>query len=248
MANETLFSAKAADYAAGRPSYAPEAIAQIFSGLIRPGQTAADMGSGTGILSGEFLARGYEVYGVEPNAAMRREAERQYGAEPDFHSVAAPAEATVLPAGSIGLVTAASSFHWFDPERFAAECRRILTPEGQVCILANARVYDVFARRQHTLCKRFCPGFTSLTHGVEKDLARAGSFFAGGYRQLRVPFPLAYTQETFLARSLSSSYAPEPGTKGYAAYREALRALLEEMFPGGTLLIPNETVLLWGRP
>ena len=40
----------------------------------------------------------------------------------------------------------------------------------------------------------------------------------------------------------------EPGTAGYRGYREALRALLDAMFPGDMLTLPNETVMLWGRP
>ena len=187
MANEELFSAKAADYAAGRLSYAPEAIATLFSRLMKRGQAAADVGSGTGILSREFLARGYTVYAVEPNAAMRREAERQYRSAPGFHSLAASAEATGPPDKSVCLVAAASAFRWFDPAGFAAECRRILTPDGVVCILANARVYDDFAWAQHRLCRRFCPAFTSLNHGAERDAAGAKGFFCSGYSAARFP-------------------------------------------------------------
>ena len=36
----------------------------------------------------------------------------------------------------------------------------------------------------------------------------------------------------------------EPGTAGYRGYREALRALLDAMFPGDMLTLPNETVML----
>lgn len=246
MANETLFTTKAADYAASRPSYAPEAIERIFSVMIRPGDTAADIGSGTGILSREFLRRGYEVYCVEPNDAMRAEAEKQYGGDAHFHSVAASAEQTGLPGGSVSLVTAASAFHWFDPQAFRAECRRILTPGGRVCILANARIMDDFTRRQHALCQRYCHGYTSLAHGAEKMQRKADTFFGGAFSRETVSFPLRYTKESFLVRSLSSSYAPEKGTAEYSGYVRELTALMEELFPGDSLTVANETLMLWG--
>ncbi len=34
MANETVFTNKAADYAAGRPGYAPQAIAYLLTNMI----------------------------------------------------------------------------------------------------------------------------------------------------------------------------------------------------------------------
>lgn len=92
------------------------------------------------------------------------------------------------------------------------------------------------------------PGFTSLNHGAERDAAGAKGFFCSGYSAARFPFPLSYTKKRFLARSLSSSFVPEPGTAGYRGYREALRALLDAMFPGDMLTLPNEMVMLWGRP
>ncbi len=51
MANENVFTKKAADYAAGRPSYAPEAIDCILTNMIQGMETAADVGSGTGIFA-----------------------------------------------------------------------------------------------------------------------------------------------------------------------------------------------------
>ena len=106
MANETLFTTKATSYAKGRPSYAPGAIGRILDCLAMggyqpagdgPWARIADIGSGTGILSRELIGRNLEVYGVEPNEAMREKAEHQLGSCGHFHSVAASAESTGLP-------------------------------------------------------------------------------------------------------------------------------------------------------
>lgn len=249
MANEAIFSSKAVKYAASRPAYAPEAVKKIFTCMISAGERAADAGSGTGIFSREFLIRGYDVYCVEPNPAMRAEAERLYGSCPGFHSIAASAEDTGLPAHSVSLVTAASAFHWFDPQSFYRECRRILKPGGTVCLIANARRHDAFTQRQHELCRRYCRGYTSLTHGIEKVMQTADRVFKGGYHLETYDFPLHYTKGGFIARSLSSSYAPDEGAGEYEAYAQALQRLLDDAYPGsGSITIANETVMLWGRP
>lgn len=177
---------------------------------------------------------------------MRAEAVRRYGSDPRFHSVAASAEHTQLQSGSISLITAASSFHWFDVTAFRAECRRILRPGGMVCILANARTDDAFTRAQHRLCMQYCRDYCSLTHGAEKVLRRADDFFGSQFCLERFDFPLHYTKEKFIARSLSSSYAPERGSAACGSYIRSLRQLLDDFFPEENIEIANSTVMLWG--
>lgn len=157
MANENIFTTKVSEYTVSRPSYAPEAIDKIVSKMLKEGDLIADIGSGTGIFSKEFLLRGYEVFGVEPNDAMRLEAEKVYGKNALFHSISATAEQTNLPANSISLVAAASAFHWFNINAFYEECKRILKHNGIVCVIANARIYDSFTKKQHPICKQYCP-------------------------------------------------------------------------------------------
>jgi SAM-dependent methyltransferase len=99
----------------------------------------ADIGSGTGILSELFLGNGNRVFGVEPNAEMRRAAERLLGGDARFTSVAGSAEATTLAEGSVDLVAAGQAFHWFDPEAARAEFLRVLKPGGWVALAWNAR-------------------------------------------------------------------------------------------------------------
>ncbi|CAA9381615.1 MAG: putative methyltransferase, partial [uncultured Phycisphaerae bacterium] len=125
------FSDRVDAYVRHRPTYPREVVESLRSdGLLQPGATVADVGSGTGISSALFLAAGCTVYGVEPNAAMRAAAERtlarrhEIPAAPPralgasgstaFHSVAGSAEATTLPDASVDLAVAGQAFHWFD--------------------------------------------------------------------------------------------------------------------------------------
>lgn len=248
MANHTLFTTKAEDYAKSRPSYAPAAIDFLVNTLLPGGGSVADVGSGTGIFSAELLRRGYRVFCIEPNDKMRAKAEASLGGLPGFSSVIASAERTTLCAGSVQMVTAASAFHWFDTEAFRAECHRILEPGGQVCILINARVYNAFTQKQHALCQVLCDGFQSLKHGAEKTERKAESFFAPGWQCRRFPFPLEYTVDNFVSRSLSSSYAPDPESDRGKAFAQQIRQLAEEVAEAGRLTVANDTLLFWGKP
>ena len=243
MANENIFTSKVKQYTKGRHGYAQDAVDMIVNELLRSGDTVADIGSGTGIFSREFIVRGFETYCVEPNDSMRSEAEKLYSGYPNFHSVPASAEATTLRDGSIDVITAASAFHWFDAVRFKAECRRIASPGCRICLVHNEREYDEMTIAQHELCMKYGRNFTSLTHGVEKTRSRASEFFDGKYREVKFDFPISYTKDKFIARSLSSSYAPDEGSDEYASYEDGLRNLAEKYAVGDEIIVSNSTVV-----
>jgi ubiquinone/menaquinone biosynthesis C-methylase UbiE len=97
--------------------------------------TVLDLGSGTGRFTPALAETfGGAVYGVEPSANMRREA--QAGApHPAVRYLQGQAEDIPLPAGSCDLVLMYLSFHHVR-DRVAAvrEIRRVLRPEGRVLI------------------------------------------------------------------------------------------------------------------
>ena len=247
MNNKELFTRKALHYTTGRSGYAQDAVEMILKKMLRQEDSIADIGSGTGVLSKEFFQRGFETYCVEPNEAMRNEAERQFGEERHFHSVDASAEDTGLADHSIQLVTAASAFHWFDASKFKAECKRILVPGGIVCILMNVREYDPFTWKQHEICQKYCANFTSLAHGYEKIKKNLAGFFENGYETAEFSFPIWYTKEKFIARSLSSSYAPTKDSDNYEGYIAALKELLDVTTVEEKIGVKNLTVMMWGR-
>jgi ubiquinone/menaquinone biosynthesis C-methylase UbiE len=135
------FSDRVDDYRKYRPGY-PEAVLQVLEERcgLSPSSVVADIGSGTGILTGMLLSKAHTVYAVEPNAPMRSAAEEDYRDHPAFRSVAGSAEATTLPSRSVDLITAAQAFHWFDPEKAKAEFRRILRKEGNIALIWNERM------------------------------------------------------------------------------------------------------------
>lgn len=249
MANEQLFHTRAESYVKGRPGYALGVIELLCHEILKPGDKIADIGSGTGILSRELIGRGFDVFCVEPNENMRLQAGRLFAGNPHFISVAASAEATTLPANSVDLVTAASAFHWFDAEKFDAECRRILKPGGTLFTVSNGRDYnDPFTISQHEICKKHCPKFSSLRHGLDESIPRLERLFGHNLNHAVFDFPLEYTKEQFIQRCLSSSYAPEPDTDEYQSYIRDLWNLMDAFAPNSIkITVPNASVVYWGK-
>ncbi len=91
------------------------------------GSVVADLGSGTGILSGLLLKNGNVVFGVEPNAAMREAGETLLAGYARFRSVEGNRRAgPPWRPGSIDIITAGQAFHWFDRVAARREFARIL--------------------------------------------------------------------------------------------------------------------------
>ena len=94
-----------------------------------------DLGSGTGLSTRPWAPVAEEVVGVEPNAAMLRQAEA-ITPEANVRYVNASAYATGLTDGCADLVTASQSLQWMRPERVFPEIARILRPGGVFCAYA----------------------------------------------------------------------------------------------------------------
>lgn len=104
---------------------------------------------------------------------MREKAVKALSGFPDFIPVAAPAEATTLPDNSVSAVTMGSALHWFDPDAFGKECRRILTPGGLFFAVINARDYeDPFTKARHGLLPGVPPGKRGVSGGVAEKAER----------------------------------------------------------------------------
>ena len=213
------FSDRADDYTRARPGY-PDALADALAAEAElvPGSVVADVGSGTGISSELLLRRGCTVFGVEPNAEMRRAAERALGDRAGFRSVDGTAEATTLPDASVDLVTVAQAFHWLDPEGARREFARILRPGGRVALFWNWRHLGgtPFMDAYEALLRRFGTDYGDVLRrwGVRQGSSLA-SFFGGPY--VVRTFAHAHALDLDGVRSFlrSLSYMPAPGHPDY---------------------------------
>lgn len=149
--NEEKFTDKADIYDKYRPSYPAELIEWLWENT--HAENVADIGAGTGKFTELLLKKDWRVTAVEPNADMLGKLRVNL---PNIEIVNASAENTGITPNSIDLVTTATAFHWFDEERFKAECKRILTPEGRLAIVFNGKITDDIVKERDEISRIYC--------------------------------------------------------------------------------------------
>jgi SAM-dependent methyltransferase len=223
-----IFGAKVADYVASRPDYPPALFDWLQAqGVLRAGTRAADVGTGTGLLTRDLLARGATVLAVEPNAAMRSACDHLLAGNPGYRSAAGQAEALPVADSSLELITAAQAFHWFDVPLARREFDRVLAPGAAVALIWNDRVDDdALTRDTNRVFERF-GGERRAAMLADEDRRAVDAFFApqpaklwhGDHRQ-------TLDEAGLLALAFSRSYMPAPD----APEREAAAAAVREVF------------------
>lgn len=244
------FTDRVQDYARHRPSYPTELIDLLREELgLRPEHVVADVGSGTGILTGMLLANGNRVFAVEPNRAMAQAAEERLGGDPRFRSVDGRAEATGLESGQVDLVVAGQAFHWFDPARSREEFRRILKPEGAVALAWNIRRVDgtPFLRGYEAFLRRWGTDYNEVSSRYRDEDSLNIFFGPGGYRTRRFDYRQTFDLAGLRGRLLSSSYTPGAGDPRRGPMLAALAELFEAHEREGLVAFEYDTWVYYGR-
>jgi len=242
------FTRRADHYARYRPTYPPAVIDCLRDECgLSPAADVADVGSGTGILTRLLLPHARRVYGVEPNAAMRAEAERSLAGEANFMSVDGRAEATTLSDLSIDLITAGQAFHWFDVEPTRQEFRRILRPGGMVALVWNRRDQrrGGFAEMYEALLDEMASGYRMARRTALPD--DLDVLFATGHEARQFEHERLMDFDTVQGALVSASYAPLPGDTRYDPIMTRLRTIFDTHQKAGHVLLPYETQLYFGR-
>lgn len=221
------FSNRVENYVKYRPTY-PAEVLELFKeevGLTTD-SVVADIGSGTGISANLFLENGSTVYGVEPNAKMRKAAEEFLQGYDNFESIDGTAENTTLPDDSVNILVAAQAFHWFDPEPTRAEFKRILKPGGYVALIWNERQLETtpFLIEYERLLLRFASDYTKVRHDNIND-ASLKSFFNKDFERATFSNAQVLDFEGIKGRVSSSSYMPSESDASYAVMAEELKTL-----------------------
>jgi ubiquinone/menaquinone biosynthesis C-methylase UbiE len=244
------FTDKADSYAKYRPSYPNEYVEYLLTASrLKEGNIVADIGSGTGILSRKLLEKGLTVIGVEPNDEMRLIAEQSMNKDGRYISVKAAAENTTLQDRSVDLVTVAQAFHWFDPEKFRLECKRILKQDAMVALVWNSRDGSSDLNKESgEICQKHCPNFKGFSGGIGETEEVFKQFFQDGKYDFRgFQNHLAFNFEGFLGRYLSASYSPKKTDKEYDPFLSSLTKLFEKYSKNGKIVIPNVTRSYLGK-
>jgi SAM-dependent methyltransferase len=126
-----IFGSYAEEYDRWRPSYPPDAV----DWLLPPGALrVAEVGAGTGKLTGMLLERHVTVVAIEPDEDMLRVLRRRHPAAETYR---AAADALPLPAASVDAVLVADAWHWFPHDQALDEVRRVLRPGGWLGLAWN---------------------------------------------------------------------------------------------------------------
>lgn len=128
-----------------RPS-TPKEIAEKIVTYLKQKVTnldlAIDVGCGSG-QSTEVLAPYFKsILGIDPSETQISEAQKN-NSIPNIAYRVGSAEKITCQSGSVQLVTAGQSCHWFDMKKFYAEVERLLVPGGVLAI------YGYFLPRPH---------------------------------------------------------------------------------------------------
>jgi len=183
---------------------------------------------------------------VEPNTDMLTTAKKELGG---YHCqfIQASAEDTHIPNSTVDLVTVAQAFHWFDRECFAKECLRVLKPEGKVGLIYNHRDADhPSVQSLKPILQRYCPKFPGFSGGIKLESIEA-FFNQGNYETRTFPNPDHLSEEEFIGRILSNSWALKPVDLNYETFCDALKEHFAAYQSDGKVLFQNKTTIYLGK-
>ncbi|MBT1175382.1 class I SAM-dependent methyltransferase [Bifidobacterium sp. LC6] len=241
---QTKFHGKARVYAEGRPGYPTTAIRYIDE-LIRHGlgeaardnATIADIGAGTGKFTSAIAGLGLPVHAVEPDADMRTELVQRMR---EFSNVTVhdgTADYTGLPAHSVDVITVAQAMHWFNPDRFAAECRRIAC-NGRYLLVS---LYNVTSFDSAMRTDRHDEDGDIITGSIRHFDDTTAMFFHNPALHA-FPNPIRYTRRSWQAYMDSHSHSPLPTDPDYASYRSWVNTLFDQRAVDG--IMTDDTVCM----
>jgi SAM-dependent methyltransferase len=174
MSFKDHFSRQSAAYSRHRPAYPAGLIG--FVAAQAPGRRlAVDCATGNGQAAVALAEHFDAVLAVDGSSSQLSRAQPH----PKVRYATGIAERLPVRSGSVDLVAAAQAVHWFDFERFHAECRRVLVPGGVVA----AWTYEKF--RVSDAVDAVIDGFYANVVGAYWPPERR--YVELGYRTL--PFP-----------------------------------------------------------
>ena len=250
MTNSTeRFSSRVENYIRYRPHYPQGVIELLRTNCALTGNSiVADIGSGTGILSELFLANGNQVFGVEPNAAMRHAAESLLATETRFQSVDGTAEHTGLLDACADFVAAGQAFHWFQRDDAKREFKRVLKPAGWVVLVWNERTSaaSAFGDAYEQLLIEYATDY-EVVNQRSMSANLLAEFFTGDHVSRTLANSQHFDFDGLNGRLMSSSYAPELGHPKHDAMVAALRKIFDTHQTNGKVMFAYDTNVYAGR-
>jgi SAM-dependent methyltransferase len=232
-------------YARYRLPYADEAVLAVLKRLPTPQPVVADIGAGTGLLTGHFVGRAGQVYAIEPEPEMRLILERGLGEGCiSMHGVA---EATGLPERSVDLIVVGNAYHRFDPSAATAEFARILKPDGWLAIISYGFHDQEFGRGHGELLARFPQWRERLARTRHREPA-ARFFGHGATLSISVRQVRQETWDEYWGGVLGAMEAPDESDSWFEEFQLAHRELFDRCAGSGVWELPYSTEVVLGQP
>ena len=240
--NEEKFTGKADVYDKFRPSYPDKLIDWLYEKT--GAKSVADIGAGTGIFTQCLSSKPWKITAVEPNPDMLEILFQNIGKGSALEIVNASAENTGIPAGTIDLVTAAQAFHWFDKEKFKAECQRIFSEKGRLAVAWNNHAPSDIMSERNRIFDKYCGMSNSVAGGVTQvDL----KVYFSRMEVLHLENNMNMNEEQFIGYSLSHSYSIKADNANYEKFVDELKNVFMKFNHNGIVEIPQETECYFGQ-
>ena len=246
----TRFSSRVDNYVKYRPHYPVEILDLLAAKCaMTPESVIADVGSGTGILTGLFLENGNPVIGVEPNKEMREAGEEYLAAYARFTSVDGTSEVSRLPAKTVDFIVAGQAFHWFDQIKARAEFQRILNDDGYVVLVWNDRRVDStpFLCAYEALLQEFATDYNEINHKNVQDKAVFTAFFGAAPSEAVFDNLQRFDFADLMGRLNSSSYVPSVDDPRHALLAQRAREIFDAHQVKGQVTFEYDTRVYFGR-
>jgi len=234
-----VFGSFAEAYDRWRPGYPPDAI----DWLVPPDATRiADVGAGTGKLTGSLLGRGLEVVAVEPDAGMLAVLQRRH---PAAKATLAPAEDLPLDDASVDAVLVGQAWHWFDQEKALAHARRVTKPGGWLGLIGNVP-YPRTSWQQELA--QLDPDPAHRTFDTENEDWEHSGLAGLAVETLRVPWREELSAAGLRARMATySAYAVMPDDERTKILDVAAAVLNREADRSGASVVPFDHITFCAR-
>jgi SAM-dependent methyltransferase len=244
-----VYANKSEIYDSARPSYPQEAILFIQRQLdLSLGLPVLDVGSGTGILTRQLSATGMPMIGIEPDANMLAKAKANNG-QPSANYRSGTAEQLGAAPCSVAALVCGQSFHWFEPRKTRAEFQRVLATNNPVILIWNIRSPDcnVFHRAYEQLLNDVFERYAETLQIDDALESRIQQFFAGSFEERIFHNSQQLSTSGLLERTMSCSYAAQPGTHEYRKASQALNILHQQYQQNGLVSLNYQTRVVYGR-
>lgn len=240
------FSDRVENYIKYRPTYPVECVNFLYGLGISSQSAVADIGSGTGILSGLLIKNVKKLYGVEPNKEMRIAAEEKLKMYSNFISVEGSAEDTTLENNSIDFIIAAQAFHWFDIEKSLTEFRRILKNNGRLILIWNNRINNTkFLQGYEEALLNYATDYKEVNHQNLTD-ETLENCFVSEYKKTIFANSQQFDFTGLMGRLFSSSYSPAGDHPNHQKIVEEMERLFKKYNENGLVVFNYNTEVYSG--